>query len=346
MTYDWTVIGAGPAGIAAIAKLIDHGVQTNKIAWIDPKFQVGDLGTLWFNVPSNTKVKLFHKFLHSSAAFDYANCPIDFEINHLESEKTCYLRSIVEPLQWISNHLLKSVNKIEDIAESIFMRENKWHILFKKHNTINSKNVILAIGAEPKALSLASLPIISLHDALDKNRLANHLEKEDVVAVFGSSHSAILALKNLVEDNVSRIVNFYRTPIRYAVPLDKWILFDDSGLKGLTADWARKYIDGVLPKNLIRIFSNEENIEHYLPQCSKVIYAIGFERRVLPIVEGIGHLNYIKQCGIIAPGLFGLGIAFPEAKYNKIGILEYRVGLWKFIEYLHDMLPIWLKYSA
>jgi hypothetical protein len=84
----------------------------------------------------------------------------------------------------------------------------------------------------------------------------------------------------------------------------------------------------------------------YLPQCDKVIYAIGFERRHLPVIEGVGHVDYIEECGIIAPGLFGFGIAYPEAKINFIGRKEYRVGLWKFMDYLQRVLPIWLKYSA
>ena len=36
MTYAWAVIGAGPAGIAAVGKLLDHGVADKDIVWIDP----------------------------------------------------------------------------------------------------------------------------------------------------------------------------------------------------------------------------------------------------------------------------------------------------------------------
>jgi hypothetical protein len=129
------------------------------------------------------------------------------------------------------------------------------------------------------------------------------------------------------------------------VYLDDWILFDDSGLKGEAADWARQHLDGTQPKHLTRVYANQENIEHYLPQCDKVVYAVGFERRTLPIIEGLGHVSYLDHCGIIAPGLFGLGIAFPQAKANQLDITEYRVGLWKFIEYLREILPIWLKYA-
>ena len=37
---NWAVIGAGPAGIAAVGQLIDKGVSGEQILWIDPKFKV------------------------------------------------------------------------------------------------------------------------------------------------------------------------------------------------------------------------------------------------------------------------------------------------------------------
>lgn len=61
--FKWAVIGAGPAGIAAVGKLIDAGINPKEIVWIDPEFKVGDFGTHWRNVSSNTKVGLFLKIL-------------------------------------------------------------------------------------------------------------------------------------------------------------------------------------------------------------------------------------------------------------------------------------------
>lgn len=345
MTYTWAVIGAGPAGIAAIGKLLDHGIAAPEIAWIDPKFTVGDFGTLWRNVPSNTKVKLFLHFLQACKSFAYQAAPQHFALNHADPEKTCPLNLMAEPLQWVTEQLKNKVHAVQGIAEDLSLNNRVWNIKFKNSH-LSAKNVILAVGAEPKNLAFPIPPIIPLSDAMDSERIKKYHHADETIAVFGSSHSAILALHNLVESGVKRIINFYRSPLLYAVYLENWILFDDTGLKGPTADWAREHIDGKLPKSLKRVYSNEENIEHYLPQCDKVIYAVGFERRTLPIVEGLGYVSYIKQCGIIAPGLFGLGIAFPEAQYNRFGILEYRVGLYKFMDYLQRIMPIWLNYSS
>ena len=70
-SYQWAVIGAGPAGIAVIGKLLDYGVGPKEIAWIDPAFQVGDFGTKWRNVSSNTRAGLFIKFFEECESFQY-----------------------------------------------------------------------------------------------------------------------------------------------------------------------------------------------------------------------------------------------------------------------------------
>jgi len=56
-SYAWTVIGAGPAGIAAVGRLLDQGIAPEKIAWVDPAFAGGDLGQRWRSVSSNTHVE-------------------------------------------------------------------------------------------------------------------------------------------------------------------------------------------------------------------------------------------------------------------------------------------------
>lgn len=345
MTYQWAVVGAGPAGIASVGQLIDHGIPAESIAWIDPFFSVGDFGSLWQNVPSNTKVKLFLKFLHSTHAFGYSDCTETFALNEAPRHQTCDLHLMVEPLQWVTHHLRAKVHSIVDTVECLKLSNRTWELSFKT-GSIFSKNVILSMGSQPKKLSFPK-PVIDLHDAMDKTRLLKHCTSNDTVAVFGSSHSAVLVLKNLVELTKAKIINFYCSPLRYAVFLDDWILFDDTGLKGPTAEWAREHLDGAWPKTLRREYSNEENIGRYLPDCTKVIYAVGFERRLLPKVQGLAeNLPCIDQIGIIAPGLFGVGIAFPEKLANRFGIVEHRVGLWKFMDYLQRVMPIWLKYGV
>lgn len=344
MTHNWAVIGAGPAGIAAVGKLLDHRVPASDIAWIDPHFTAGDFGTLWRNVISNTRVELFLKFLNACDAFEYKNCPIDFELNRAEKTKTCHLGLMADPLQWISDHLKNKVQAIYNTVENLHLKNRTWNIQLRD-TTLTAKHVILANGAEAKSLPFPTPKNIPLSIAMDNAKLKENINSDDTVAVFGSSHSAVLVMRNLIENEVKQIINFYRSPLLYAVQMDNWILFDDTGLKGPTAEWAKNNIDGVLPSNLTRLYSNQKNIEYYLPSCTKTVYAVGFDRRTSPSITGLENVKYIKQAGIIAPGLFGFGIAFPEAKTNPLGMTEARVGLWKFMDYIQRILPIWLNYS-
>jgi cation diffusion facilitator CzcD-associated flavoprotein CzcO len=345
-SYQWAVVGAGPAGIAAVGELLDHNISPADIVWIDPEFRVGDFGTKWRNVPSNTKASLFLKFLQAIKAFKFDECNIPFALLNADKNKTCALALMADPLQWVTDHLSKTVVAIHGHVEKLSLQHTAWQVTLSNSPAITAHNVILAIGSEPKTLPDATHhPVIPLHDALDAERLKAHLQPDETVAVFGSSHSAMLALRNLVEAGAEKIINFYRSPLRYAVYYDDWILFDDTGLKGTTADWARQFIDGELPPALTRVYASPENVREQLTQCDKVIAAVGFERRRTLTVEGMDRLSYVKECGIIEPGLFGLGIAFPEAKTNRLGLLEHRVGLWKFMEYLKRVLPIWLAYQ-
>ncbi len=341
---DWTVIGAGPAGIAAIGKLIDKGIAPEKIGWIDPRFCVGDLGGKWREVPSNTTVGLFLDYIHASKAFQFKQRPQKFKIEELPTKNTCLLEEIVKPLQWITDQLKGKVNAIQDAAIALNHIHGKWEIKTDQQR-LHSKNVILAIGSEPKNLPHAKPEIIPLETALAPNKLIEHIKPNDTVGVFGSSHSAILVLANLVELQPKKIINFYRSPLKYALYLDHWILYDDTGLKGFTAQWAKEHLEKNVPDILDRVLVSDHIFDESLSLCNKVIYAVGFERRKTPVLEQFEHLRYDDTTGIIAPGLFGIGIAFPQAKFNPLGRLEHRVGLWKFIDYLDSILPIWMKYA-
>lgn len=342
--FDWAVVGAGPAGIAVVGKLIDNGVDPKKIVWMDPEFRVGDFGKLWANVSSNTKVKLFLDFLNACKAFAYQSCENDYALHSADPNQTCFLRLMVEPLQWVTDRLASMVQTIKGSAETVRLENRCWEIKLTDEVTF-AKNVVLAIGCKPKVLPFDSPEKIALSDALDGERLKPLCSSDDTVAVFGSSHSAILVIKELLNAGVKQVINFYLEPLCYAVDLGNWILFDDTGLKGTTAEWARENIDGKLPEKLQRYLSSAENLERHLPQCNKAVYAVGFKKRQKPVVVGLESVKYNAQNGIIAPGLFGVGIAFPECKENPFGTQEYRVGLWKFMDYLNRVLPVWLQYG-
>jgi cation diffusion facilitator CzcD-associated flavoprotein CzcO len=342
--YAWTVIGAGPAGIAAVGRLIDHGIAPRRIAWIDPEFTAGDIGAKWRSVSSNTHLALFLDYFNGSAAFRFDEAP-PLPLLEIGLQETCALALVAEPLEWITGHLRERVDVYQTTATALLLEKRRWTIETEQAE-ITSENVILAVGATPKKLSYPHLTEIPVEVALDPEKLAEEPLDGTTVGVFGSSHSTMIALPHLLRQPVEKVINFYRSPLKYAIDLDDWILFDDSGLKGRAADWARENIDGVLPNRLERCNISSSDFDEKLAECDRVIYAVGFERRKLPSTRQWGELAYNQKNGILAPGLFGVGIAFPEYAPDSYGYEEYRVGLKKFMDYLHSVLPLWLQYKA
>ena len=341
--YAWTVIGAGPAGIAAVGRLLDEGIAPKEIAWVDPAFAAGDLGGKWRSVSSNTQVGLFLSYLNGAAAFEFSSAP-PMALREVNPQETCALGLVADPLVWITEHLRKQVDVFQTTASALFLERRQWRIETEQQD-LASKNVVLAVGAAPKKLSYPHLDEIPVEVALDPEKLATQTLENATVAVFGSSHSTMIALPNLLRHPVKRVINFYRSPLRYAVYLDDWILFDDSGLKGHAAEWARENIDGVYPDRLDRCWISSPDFAEKLAACDRAIYTVGFEPRKLPATPQWGQLDYNPTNGIIAPGLFGLGIAFPAYTPDPNGYGEYRVGLKKFMDQLESVLPLWLRYA-
>jgi cation diffusion facilitator CzcD-associated flavoprotein CzcO len=341
--YAWTVIGAGPAGIAAVGRLLDHGIAPEKIAWIDPAFAAGDIGRKWRSVSSNTHIALFMDYFTGSAAFRFSESP-PMPLKELGPQETCPLALVAEALVWITKNLCERVDTYQTTATNLCLQDRRWGIQTGDQE-LASENVILAVGAVAKKLAYPALDEISVEVALDPEKLAQQKLDGATVAVFGSSHSTMIALPNLLAHPVEKVINFYRSPLRYAVYFDDWILFDDDGLKGRAAAWARENIDGVLPDRLERCWVSSSDFDERLAACDRVVYTVGFERRKLPETKQYGELDYNPRNGIIAPGLFGVGIAFPEYGPDPYGYGQYRVGLKKFMDYLHSVLPLWLRYG-
>lgn len=342
-TYAWTVIGAGPAGIAAVGRLLDHGIAPERIAWIDPAFAGGDLGEKWRSVSSNTIVGTFLSFLNGSAAFGFSEAP-PMPLQDIDPEETCALGLVADPLVWVTQRLRERVHVLQTTATSLSLQNRQWRIETGQQD-VTSENVVLAVGAVPKALAYPGLDEIPVEVALDPEKLAGQSLDGATVAVFGSSHSSMIVLPNLLRHPVKRVINFYQSPLKYAVYLDDWILFDDTGLKGRAAEWARENIDGVYPDRLERCWVSSPEFGETLDACDRVVYTVGFERRKLPETPQWGRLEYNQQNGVIAPGLFGLGIAFPEYAEDPYGFGQHRVGLKKFMDYLDSVLPLWLRYG-
>ncbi|GJM06346.1 MAG: pyridine nucleotide-disulfide oxidoreductase [marine bacterium B5-7] len=341
--HTWAVVGAGPAGLASVGLLLDAGVTAKDILWIDPYFQVGDFGRLWGEVSSNTSVALFLEFLTKIQAFKYEQHPENFALDNLPKEGFTQLKEVAEPLQWVTDHLREKVTAVTGLVDTQLARKGAWELTVAGE-VYRAEKVILATGGSPRSLPFDVEEEIALSDALTPEKLSGMVQEKDKVAVFGSSHSAMIIIKNLLDAGASQVVNFYLQPIRYAVPMDGWTLYDNTGLKGKTAAWVRENLSAKTHPKVQRLISNKENMDAQLSSCNKVVYATGFSQRA-PHCEEIDFQKYDTSCGIIAPGLFGTGIGFPKKVTDPNGNQELNVGLWKFMNDIRHALPIWMQYG-
>ena len=178
------------------------------------------------------------------------------------------------------------------------------------------------------------------------------VKPEDVVGVVGSSHSAILCLRNLLESKVApRVINLYRSPLLYAAHLpDGRIMHDNTGLKGIAAEWARERLEaGVFEQagrlERVCIKDSPETTSEALDRCTAVVHAVGFSRNRLPAIiredgSPLTQVVHDTKSGRIAgaEGIKGFGIAFPETVVDPSGLASANVGLWKFMRYIREQL--------
>lgn len=344
--YAWLVAGAGPAGILAVGKLLDAGVPGEHILWLADSFNAGDIGAKWFNVPSNTIMHFFLEYFRASSAFNFDQYPDIAQLEAIDPEATCLLGNIMPPLNWVTNQLKKQVVTFEGRLTALKRSKNGLDVIADEVIACTNK-AILALGSEPLLADFhaAEQTVIPLEVALNPEWLATVIDKDDRVGVFGASHSAILVLKNLLDLHINT-TNFYRSPLKYAIRTEQGYLYDNTGLKGLAAKWAREHIDGVnIPQQLSRIYCQDEQYSQQLARCNKIIYAIGFAARKINLL-GLPDYKHDPYLGIIAPDVFGFGIAHPQLVRNEFGSEEYNVGMFKFVKYIDRVLPIWLNYAA
>lgn len=327
--YDWAIVGAGFAGITALAVLIDAGVEPSTITWIDPEFNVGRVGKYYRDVPGNVQTQHLTEYVEDCPLFRNITSPALERLYSYPAEQFQLLSTIVDPLLDFTAYLQNMVVPIQDSVVSLTRGSDYWN-LETSAEMVHAKKVILAIGAKPKSLPYG-VPEIPLDDALNKSKLAQHVSPDDSIAVFGAMHSAMLVLKYLSECSVKQIINFY---------LDDYFI-GSPGLEGATAQWVQNVLEKQPPANLIRAVSTPSNREKWLPQCTKAIYAIGYETTKM-LINGSTDVAFDEYTGIIDENLYGIGIAFPPTGiYNGQKITKN--GLYTYLIYAKMLVPRWVN---
>lgn len=338
----WLVIGGGVAGLASIGVLHDLGVPYDDMRWVDSDFNIGRIGQLYSTVPANNITQKFIDFINACSTFRECNAPSLKELEDQDPNLFPELGIIVPALQDITEHLRKNIQSYQGWLKDLHFENDVWCAQVNTTH-IKARHVILATGSHPRELAYENVSVLPLDYALNKATLATYVTDESTIGIIGGSHSGILVMKYLYELNVKKIINLYRSPIVYTFDAGGWTANAYNGLKGVTAQWAREVLEGPNPPaNIIRAFNNEENRNLYLPQCEKVIYSVGYEPNPLPLSPQHQNLGYDDKTGVIAPRLFGIGVAFPEYYCDPNGNLDHRVGLTSFMDYAQRIIPQWI----
>lgn len=327
--YQWTIVGAGPAGIIVIGLLLDLGTDPKDIAWIDPEFNVGRIGKYYGTVPGNSTTSVWIDFLNSFKSFRECLSPALEKLHTLDPNKAYELQIIIEPLSDICNFYRKRLNCKQSFLRSLSFENEVWQVGVDGQQ-FTSGHVVLATGSHPRQLDYECKNEIPLDLAFDKKILATYVCPEDTIAVIGSAQSAILLLKHLTELSTGRVINFYRHQVNF-----------HNELFGMTAEWAKTVLATNPPAQLIRMRNTPEALKAWLPVCTKIIYAVGYDRNDLPTISN-AQINFDDKNGIIGPRLFGIGIAFPEKIQESDGSVFSRIGLISFMEYAQHILPSWI----
>ena len=350
---DALVVGAGPGGLTCLGNLLDRGLK--RVAIADPTFTAGRIADRYREVPSNTKVKMFDGWARGTESFtsvlDTTPQPNAYtKLKSFDQESGCSLGDAIDVAKMLSDGLRKDgrVHSIQGRVDELqFSSRGHWQA---PQHELETSRVALAVGSHPRPFDLHTRygkKELELDTALKPSLLKQTLPQGSKVAVIGSSHSAILALKNIHEAGYD-VVNFFRSPLLYAEYKDGWILYDNTGLKGVAADWAR-----AIPTKIVRheLDKDESAYRSSLEDVTHICAAVGYVSNPVPRIvvdgkdvkpefdplSGTFNLN-----GERLPGLFGAGIAYPERVTDKAGNVESAVGWFKFMKFVKRVSPGWV----
>ncbi|PYI31203.1 hypothetical protein BP00DRAFT_371445 [Aspergillus indologenus CBS 114.80] len=381
-TYDAVVVGAGPGGMSTVAALLDAGAQ--KVLWVDPAWQGGRLNSLYREISSNTTVAIYLKAINSSqtlrSIIDATPSPNAVtKLEAMDHNSTCQLSSAGDMICMLIEGLLArpEVEKMTAKVEEARLDKNIWTLTTTPPSPtpIQTHRTILSTGSHPRTPTThqnhnRSLHQLDLDTCMRRSLLPDLLPRNhpSTVAVIGNSHSGILVVRNLYElaqagDYSLTIINFHRRPIKYAIYTDEGIIFDNTGLKGATAEWAREVLEKSPDSEIVQLVDDGEDedaaLEEWLPRCTHVVWAVGYERNPIPrvFVEGRrvdGDLEFDMRSsgfrvegldgldGAVVKGLYGVGIAFPEEAEDPEGHVEAAVGVAKFIAFTQRVKERWM----
>jgi hypothetical protein len=330
------IIGAGASGILLSLLLHQAGISPSEICLVDPHFDGGALQREWPNVISNTTwaatTEAFRCCLPSHELPAWAK--------HLSPDQPTPLRTIAKLLRDLYSPLKFKTVRGHVHQASWNSQTTTWTCSIQSGDgivEINSKRILFTQGSRPKHFDIP-IPSIPLKIALDANLLKSYVNPNDHVVVFGTNHSGILALKNLVDCSVERIVGVYKGAVPFIWARDG----EYDGLKLDGATIADSILAGQYPTVKLVSYGNVSEIVRETRNSTWAIFAAGFtaDTTIRMTIDGadvtIGE--YDPNTGVLrnGPNAWGFGIAYPSQAPDGI---HYDVGISSFLEHFYKQIP-------
>lgn len=352
-------------------------------------------------VPSNTRTNRLVAYFQSSRTFlelladpSLGACGAWQYMLDYPPNECCAFGYTAQVLEHITRGLLGTVphhrsvvsacrQVTADSLNEVSIIDQGWHLTLADHSTISTARVMFATGCTPatqnyhvtadqsehstdQSRDLAVIPLESTFHAIELTRV---IQPHTRVAVIGSSHSALLALMNivrLIEQGLyqGEVWLVHRSPLKFMTPLpngDALHFYD--GLKGPVGDWARdQLLPGKCPRTRVVSLADDtcQTWHRTLQHVTGIIYAVGYDRTPLPPIWC--HVPDVHERALVddaqlrhdadtyqllhprvaLPGLFGLGVAFPARHVDSTGHVQAAIGLPNFMNAAIANYRLWL----
>lgn len=345
--YEFGVIGLGPAGCLFLACLPDEVL--GRVAVFDSGCVGGDLSKLYGNVRANLTCSKLAGALQAVPRWATAR----LEVFERYAPDACpRLADLCEQLRELMKPVLARGTLHSQHVDSMRREPAGWVV--EAGGTVRVAKVVVCTGGDPRRLGYTK-PVIPLEIGLDRAALASYIRPSDRVVVFGTAHSGTLVLRNLRDVGCRGTVAVHRgVPFRWATPhtpecpchlLGGTGCHDSEGLKQESAAIAAAIVRGEWTEGGVSLvpLEDSEAVAKALEEADYVVYSVGFQARV-PSMVGLGGetvdvTKYNVGTGLIAPGAWGFGMAFPAMYKKPQGGIAPDVGLPGFVGHILHCMP-------
>ena len=326
------VVGAGPAGCFFLACLPPE--RLSQVMVFERACIGGDLCRLYAEVVANlTRAEMCRAFRNVP---QWSQVPLT--VLDAYAEDACpRLADVCLQLRILMKPILAQVKLYAEDVLEVRQSVGGW-VLKTAHGSHEVQQVVLCTGADPRVLHYPK-PHIPLEMALSPTLLATYLRGGEKVVVFGTSHSGTLVLRNLRQIGCrTTAVHRSETPFRWARN------HDPEGLKQESAVIADEIVGrawGPETPTLLPVSSSVELVRAVM-EADYVIYAVGFDGR-RPRLMGLNGIdvgnNYSPETALIAPGMWGFGIAYPAMYEMPRGGQAPDIGFQGFVSHILKCIP-------